>query len=186
MCVCVDESDHVHAISFEYYIKVVPTTYESLSGHKTRTYQFTASSNWLIGHVQVPAVYFRFDLSPITVQFSQKQTTFSHFIVQVLSSYECTITITITIRHRPSMFQCSKHDAVIKFHSYRAYHHMSFLVHPHLHLHPHLHPIHFELAPVSQVCAIIGGVFTMLGLASQFVHRSLAHVIKKAQQGKLG
>lgn len=112
------DAEHVHATSFEYYIKVVPTTYSELDGHITKTYQFTASSNALVGHFQVPAIYFRFDLSPITVQFTQKQVSFAHFLVQV--------------------------------------------------------------------CAIIGGVFTMLGLVSQFVHKSLAHVIKKAKEGKLG
>ncbi|XXQ31370.1 Endoplasmic reticulum vesicle transporter C-terminal domain-containing protein [Plasmodiophora brassicae] len=74
---------HDHTISFEYYIKIVPTIYTELNGKSTRTFQFTANSNSLEGHFQVPAVYFRYDLSPITVQFTKRRQPFLHFLVQL-------------------------------------------------------------------------------------------------------
>ena len=37
-----------------------------------------------------------------------------------------------------------------------------------------------------QVCAIVGGVFTVLGLVSSMVHSSLKRILKKAEIGKLG
>jgi len=54
--------------SFEYYIKMVPTILETLKGELSRSFQFTANSNAV--HYNFPAVYFRFDMSPITVGFS--------------------------------------------------------------------------------------------------------------------
>eukprot|EP00474_Spongospora_subterranea_P001139 CRZ01597.1 hypothetical protein [Spongospora subterranea] len=78
-----DGAESVHTTSFEYYIKVVPTIYKELSGRITRTFQFTANSNSLEGHFQIPAIYFRYDLSPITVQFTQRRMAFLHFLVQL-------------------------------------------------------------------------------------------------------
>jgi len=63
-------------------------------------------------------LYFRYDLSPITVKFSRKSRSFSHFLVQI--------------------------------------------------------------------CAIVGGVFTVLGLFNSIVHSSLKHILKKAEMNKLG
>jgi len=37
-----------------------------------------------------------------------------------------------------------------------------------------------------QVCAIVGGVFTVLGLVNSVLHSSLKHFLKKAEMGKLG
>uniref|UniRef100_A0A6A7G9S0 Endoplasmic reticulum-Golgi intermediate compartment protein 3 n=1 Tax=Hirondellea gigas TaxID=1518452 RepID=A0A6A7G9S0_9CRUS len=79
---------HSHKIeqtgSYEYYLKIVPTIYETLSGTKLRTYQFTSSAN----HIQAqtfPAIYFRYDFSPITVQFSQISEPFTTFVVEVFA-----------------------------------------------------------------------------------------------------
>lgn len=105
------------AISYEYYIKVVPTTYKTLQSQEYYVHQFTANSNEYRAE-GVPAVFFRYDLSPVTVKFSQVQESFFHFIVQV--------------------------------------------------------------------CAIVGGVFTVAGLIENFVHTSIATVLKKRNEGKLG
>jgi hypothetical protein len=47
---------------------MVPTILETLKGELSRSFQFTANSNAV--HYNFPAVYFRFDMSPITVGFS--------------------------------------------------------------------------------------------------------------------
>eukprot|EP00744_Colponema_vietnamica_P005440 GILI01007973.1.p1 GENE.GILI01007973.1~~GILI01007973.1.p1 ORF type:complete len:356 (+),score=101.40 GILI01007973.1:82-1068(+) len=103
-------------VTYEYYVKVVPTTYVPLSGNELYVHQFTANSNEVQGH-HLPAIYFRYDLSPVTVKFTQKKESFFHFLVQV--------------------------------------------------------------------CAIIGGVFTVAGIIDSVIHRSVVALIKKAQVGKL-
>jgi hypothetical protein len=104
-------------ISYEYYIKVVPTTYKTLQDKEYYVHQFTANSNEYRAE-GAPAVFFRYDLSPVTVKFAQVQESFFHFIVQV--------------------------------------------------------------------CAIVGGVFTVAGLIEGFLHSSIAKVLKKREEGKLG
>lgn len=108
-------------ISYEYYIKIVPTSYQKRSGQVTHNYQFVSNSNQLAGRYRVPAVYFRYDLSPIVVQLTETNKLLSHFLVQV--------------------------------------------------------------------CAIVGGVFTVLGVVNSVIHSSIKAVImsnKKNQIGKLG
>jgi hypothetical protein len=105
------------SLSYEYYIKVVPTTYLTLDNQEFFVHQFTANTNEYQAH-GLPALFFRYDLSPVTVKFSQDQESFFHFLVQV--------------------------------------------------------------------CAIIGGVFTVSGLVEGAIHASMASVLKKSRQGKLG
>jgi len=101
----------------QYYINVVPTTYQDLNGKELYVHQFAVNSNSL-ETFNVPAVYFRYDLSPVTVKFSLKKESFFHFLVQI--------------------------------------------------------------------CAIIGGIFTVAGIIDSLVHKSVVHILKKAQIGKLG
>jgi len=114
------EADHdaMNAKSYEYYIKIVPTVYHKLNGNTYRSYQFVADSNEVTGRYQLPAAYFRYDLSPITVEFSERRKSFAHFLVQI--------------------------------------------------------------------CAIIGGVFTVLGLVNSLFNTSYHMMKKKHQEGKLG
>lgn len=63
--------------------QVVPTKFERLSGESYDAYQFVANSNHIVGRFQLPAIYFRYDFSPITVAFKEKKSTFAHFLVQV-------------------------------------------------------------------------------------------------------
>jgi len=37
-----------------------------------------------------------------------------------------------------------------------------------------------------QICAIIGGVFTVAGIIDSIVHKSVTALLKKAELGKLG
>jgi len=36
-----------------------------------------------------------------------------------------------------------------------------------------------------QLCAIIGGIFTVTGIIDALVHESVSHLLKKANMGKL-
>lgn len=104
-------------LSYEYYIKVVPTTYQTLDGSEYFVHQFTANTNEFSSQ-GMPAVFFRYDLSPVTVKFTQTQASFFHFIVQV--------------------------------------------------------------------CAIVGGVFTVAGLIDNLLHTSISRILRKRDAGKLG
>ena len=48
--------------SFEYYLKIVPTTCQPLAGDTQRRYQFTSAAHEVVGHFQLPAIFFRWDL----------------------------------------------------------------------------------------------------------------------------
>mmetsp|Transcript_28525 Transcript_28525/g.60525 ORF Transcript_28525/g.60525 Transcript_28525/m.60525 type:complete len:347 (-) Transcript_28525:159-1199(-) len=102
---------------FEYYTKVVPTTYIPLDSPPLHVYQFTANSN-KIANQQMPSLYLRYDFSPVTVRYKETRESFSHFLVQL--------------------------------------------------------------------CAVIGGIFTVAGVVDSVLHKSIVELAKKAQLGKLG
>ncbi|CAE7604901.1 ergic3 [Symbiodinium necroappetens] len=102
---------------YEYYTKVVPTTYVPLDGSPIHVHQFTANSNKIVNQ-QMPSLYLRYDFSPVTVRYTETKESLSHFVVQV--------------------------------------------------------------------CAVVGGIFTVAGLLDSVLHKSIVHLAKKAQIGKLG
>lgn len=102
---------------FEYYTKVVPTTYRALDKEPVHVYQFTSNSN-KIQNQMMPSLYLRYDFSPVTVRYNEKREATSHFLVQI--------------------------------------------------------------------CAVIGGVFTVAGLLDSMLHKGIVVLAKKAQIGKLG
>eukprot|EP01015_Nassula_variabilis_P016571 TRINITY_DN2548_c0_g1_i3.p1 TRINITY_DN2548_c0_g1~~TRINITY_DN2548_c0_g1_i3.p1 ORF type:complete len:103 (-),score=27.12 TRINITY_DN2548_c0_g1_i3:43-351(-) len=87
-----------------------------LGGRDYFVYQFTSNSNEM-NTAGLPVLVFRFDLSPVTVKFSQRRESISHFLVQI--------------------------------------------------------------------CAIIGGIFTVAGIVDSLIHKSVRKLLKKAQEGKL-
>lgn len=111
------EGNGIDTAIYEYYTKVVPTTYRALDQPPVHVYQFTANSN-KIQNQQMPSLYFRYDFSPVTVMYTEKRESTSHFLVQI--------------------------------------------------------------------CAVIGGVFTVAGLLDGVLHKSIVVLAKKAQIGKLG
>ncbi|CAJ1451289.1 unnamed protein product [Effrenium voratum] len=102
---------------YEYYTKVVPTTYVPLDRAPLNVYQFTANSNKIVNQ-QMPSLYLRYDFSPVTVRYVETKESFSHFLVQI--------------------------------------------------------------------CAVVGGIFTVAGIFDAALHKSIVHLAKKAQIGKLG
>lgn len=110
-------SDYMSSAIYEYYTKVVPTTYAPLNRPPLHVYQFTANTN-KIGNQHMPSLYIRYDFSPVTVRYKEVKESLSHFLVQI--------------------------------------------------------------------CAVIGGVFTVAGVLDSVVHKSIVHLAKKAQLGKLG
>jgi len=90
------------SVSFEYYLKVVPTRYDTyrqknsaqvasspnfLGGPSSgmRAWQFTSSANSNLWRYDLPSVYFRYDFSPLTVIYKEKSESLSKFVSQLLA-----------------------------------------------------------------------------------------------------
>jgi len=104
---------------YQYFIKIVPTIYESYSGRVIDTNQFSVTDHMKAieeGSHGLPGVFFMYDLSPIMVKFAEHRKSFPHFL--------------------------------------------------------------------TNVCAIIGGVFTVAGIIDSFIYHSLRSIEKKVEIGK--
>jgi hypothetical protein len=68
---------------YEYYLKVVPTTYADIDGNTYNVHQFTSNSNEITAQMMVPTVFFRYDISPILVRIEQYKQSLFHFFIQI-------------------------------------------------------------------------------------------------------
>lgn len=72
---------------FQYYLKVVPTSYTYLDGTVVATNQYSYTQHQTTvqakqGH-GLPGVFFFFDISPIKVGFEEHRRSFTHFLTQL-------------------------------------------------------------------------------------------------------
>jgi hypothetical protein len=83
--------------SHEYVMKIVPTTYEDLGGTKLIAYQYTYAYRSYIsfghGGRVVPALWFRYDLNPITVKYHETRPPLYHFLTTVCAIVGGTFTV---------------------------------------------------------------------------------------------
>ncbi|XP_076054131.1 endoplasmic reticulum-Golgi intermediate compartment protein 1-like [Oratosquilla oratoria] len=83
--------------SHDYVMKVVPTIYEDLQGNQVISYQYTyAYRNYISfshGGRAIPAVWFRYDLTPITVKYHEKRPPMYSFITTVCAIIGGTFTV---------------------------------------------------------------------------------------------
>merc|ERR1719384_1586629 len=78
--------------SYEYVMKIVPTTYEDISGNTLIAYQYTyAFRSYFRG--RVPALWFRYDLNPITVKYHETRPPLYHFLTTVCAIVGGTFTV---------------------------------------------------------------------------------------------
>ncbi|XP_068642229.1 uncharacterized protein [Aristolochia californica] len=72
---------------YQYFIKVVPTVYTIINGHKIQSNQLSVTEHFRgteLGRVQaLPGVFFFYDLSPIKVTFTEQHVSFLHFLTNV-------------------------------------------------------------------------------------------------------
>ncbi len=75
------------AVSYRYFLKIVPTTYEYLDGrvvNNTYQYSVTRSAKVLtqqsFGSSQMPGIFVTYELSPIMIKYIEKSKSFSHFL----------------------------------------------------------------------------------------------------------
>eukprot|EP01006_Ploeotia_vitrea_P052353 TRINITY_DN67673_c9_g1_i1.p1 TRINITY_DN67673_c9_g1~~TRINITY_DN67673_c9_g1_i1.p1 ORF type:complete len:314 (-),score=24.34 TRINITY_DN67673_c9_g1_i1:418-1359(-) len=70
--------------TYEYWVDVIPTVYSNTRLKETKAYQLTAHTHQFKTAAQYPpAVYFRYQLSPITVKFNSRSKSFAHFLTYV-------------------------------------------------------------------------------------------------------
>jgi hypothetical protein len=83
--------------SHEYIMRVVPTTYEDIGGSKLMAYQYTYAyrSHISFGHGGrvIPALWFRYDLNPITVRYHETRPPLYHFLTTVCAIVGGTFTV---------------------------------------------------------------------------------------------
>jgi len=72
--------------AFNYYLKIVPTTYISLNGSKVRTNQFSVTRHEKVSGgpgTTLPGMFVSYELSPMMVRYSEKNRSFLHFLTSV-------------------------------------------------------------------------------------------------------
>ncbi|CAL5203496.1 unnamed protein product [Lathyrus oleraceus] len=84
--------------TFKYYIKIVPTEYRYISKEVLPTNQFSVTEYFSPITSQFdrtwPAVYFLYDLSPITVTIKEERRSFIHFITRLCAVLGGTFAVT--------------------------------------------------------------------------------------------
>ena len=73
---------------FQYFIKVVPTTYEFASGLALDSCQYSVTDQFKSAHnpqngFVLPGVFFIYDISPIMVKFTEKRMSFTYFLTSL-------------------------------------------------------------------------------------------------------
>lgn len=83
--------------TFKYYVKIVPTEYRYLSKDVLPTNQFSVTEYFVPfreSDRSWPAVYFLYDLSPITVTIKEERRSFLHFITRLCAVLGGTFALT--------------------------------------------------------------------------------------------
>jgi len=72
---------------FKYFVKIVPTIYETLDGETINTNQFSVTEHFKpmrdVKEGGLPGVFIMYDLSPIMVKFTESKKSFAHFLTGV-------------------------------------------------------------------------------------------------------
>ncbi len=83
--------------SHEYVMKIVPTTYVDLAQTKLVAYQYTYAYRSYVsfghGGRVVPAIWFRYDLNPITVRYHETRPPLYHFVTTICAIVGGTFTV---------------------------------------------------------------------------------------------
>ncbi|XP_067944386.1 endoplasmic reticulum-Golgi intermediate compartment protein 1-like isoform X2 [Watersipora subatra] len=79
-------------LTHDYFLKIVPSKLEFLSGKAYTPYQYTYAYRNYRG-LHAPAIWFRFDLSPITVSYVEKRKPFYHFLTMFCAIIGGTFTV---------------------------------------------------------------------------------------------
>ena len=72
-------------MTYQYYLKIVPTKFRYYSGQAYNKYQYTANSFSEISLDRTPLLFFKYDLSPITVEYKNTKMSFLTFLINVFA-----------------------------------------------------------------------------------------------------
>ena len=83
---------------FNYYVKIVPTTYMKLDGSVLQTNQFSLTRNFKrvlfgTGDSGMPGIFFSYELSPLMVKYTQSVKSFGHFLTNTCAIIGGTYTV---------------------------------------------------------------------------------------------
>ncbi|XP_070540553.1 endoplasmic reticulum-Golgi intermediate compartment protein 1-like isoform X2 [Ptychodera flava] len=92
-----DKTDGRAESSHDYYMKIVPTVYEDVWGKTNISYQYTYAYKDYVafghGHRVLPAIWFRYDISAITVKYHETRAPFYTFITTICAIVGGTFTV---------------------------------------------------------------------------------------------
>ncbi|KXJ18404.1 endoplasmic reticulum-Golgi intermediate compartment protein 1 [Exaiptasia diaphana] len=92
-----DKQDANALSSHDYILKIVPTIFQKLDGTTKFSYQYTwAYKDYITyshGGAILPATWFRYDLSPITVKYIERRKPLYHFITTICAIIGGTFTV---------------------------------------------------------------------------------------------
>ena len=78
---------------YQYYLKIVPAKYKYLDGMESNKYQYTANSFADFVYNSIPSLYFKYDLSPITVEYKYTKMKFLTFLINIFAILGGVITV---------------------------------------------------------------------------------------------
>ncbi|KAK1159194.1 endoplasmic reticulum-Golgi intermediate compartment protein 1, partial [Acipenser oxyrinchus oxyrinchus] len=83
--------------SHDYILKIVPTVYEDMAGKHRFSYQYTVANKEYVAYSHtgriIPAIWFRYDLSPITVKYTERRQPLYRFITTICAIIGGTFTV---------------------------------------------------------------------------------------------
>jgi hypothetical protein len=83
----VEKTSDVGSAMYQYFVKIVPTIYESLDGTVINTNQFSVTEHTRMlppgDKTGLPGLFVMYDLSPIMVKFTERTKSFAHFLTGV-------------------------------------------------------------------------------------------------------
>lgn len=81
--------------TYDYVVRIVPSVYEDINKQVSYPFQYTYSSRIILGHDHdsMPTIWFRYDLSPITVRYHEKRKPIYSFLTTVCAIIGGTFTV---------------------------------------------------------------------------------------------
>ncbi|XP_076793183.1 endoplasmic reticulum-Golgi intermediate compartment protein 1 isoform X2 [Arvicanthis niloticus] len=116
--------------SHDYILKIVPTVYEDKSGKQRYSYQYTVANKEYVAYSHtgriIPAIWFRYDLSPITVKYTERRQPLYRFITTATESSPFRHSVGVgwltsvdLCDHRWDL-HCRRHSGLLHLHSLRS------------------------------------------------------------------
>ena len=70
---------------YQYYLKIIPSKYKYSKGGIDNKYQYTVNSFADFTYNNLPALYFKYDLSPITIEYKHNRMSFLTFLINIFA-----------------------------------------------------------------------------------------------------